>query len=71
MFNGSIAGQRLDGMKRRGHGFFAGLWPPEIVIHLDEEVIRRGIRQQSVVSACRLVFLRMRLLRMVAIGVHK
>lgn len=40
VFDGSIAGQRLDSMKRRGDRFFAGLWPPEVVIHFDEEIIR-------------------------------
>ena len=43
-----IAGEGLNGVKRGRHCFFAGLGAAEIVIHLYEEIIHRGIGQRVV-----------------------
>lgn len=61
-FHGRGSGQSLYGMQGNGHGFLAGFRPPEIVFHLDEEVVRRGIRYQ---------FFGVVILRFGAVGGHK
>lgn len=66
---GGIAGQGLNRVKGCGHGFLAGLGTAEIVIHLDEEIVRRGIGQRIVASILwRIAF---RANRFLWIGVHR
>src|SRR5438552_7071628 len=36
----------LDRLQRRSHGLFAGLGTPKIVLHFDEEIVRRRIRYE-------------------------
>src|SRR6266567_7814473 len=45
---GSLGGQCLDSMKRGGDCFLAGLWPPKVAIHFDEEILDLGIGQRIV-----------------------
>ena len=43
-----VAGEGLNGVKRGRHCFVAGFGATEIVIHLYEEIIHRGIGQRVV-----------------------